>query len=59
VVDGQSGGFVAPACDPRRPPAEGFCFDTRLVGNGNGGHVYGTTLTAPEKADLLAYLLTL
>jgi hypothetical protein len=30
-----------------------------LPGNGNGGHVYGTDLPAAEKADLLAYLLTL
>jgi mono/diheme cytochrome c family protein len=59
VVDARNGGFVAPPCDPRQAPAEGFCFDTQLVGNGNGGHVYGTTLSAAEKADLLAYLLTL
>jgi mono/diheme cytochrome c family protein len=58
VLDARNGGFVAPPCDPRQPPAEGFCFDTQLVGNANGGHVYGTTLSAPEKADLLAYLLT-
>ena len=58
VVDGRNGGFIAPACDPRQMPAEGFCFDTRLVGNGNGGHLYGTTLSSAEKADLLAYLLT-
>jgi mono/diheme cytochrome c family protein len=58
VLDARNGGFVAPPCDPRQPPADGFCFDTQLVGNGNGGHVYGTTLSAPEKADLLAYLLT-
>jgi mono/diheme cytochrome c family protein len=58
VVDGRNGGFVAPSCDPRQDLAEGFCFDTRVVGNGNGGHVYGTSLSAPEKSDLLAYLLT-
>jgi mono/diheme cytochrome c family protein len=58
VLDGSNGGFVAPPCDPRQPPADGFCFDTRLVGNGNGGHVYGTTLSGAEKTDLLAYLLT-
>jgi mono/diheme cytochrome c family protein len=58
VVDGRNGGFAAPSCDPRQDLAEGFCFDTRLVGNGNGGHVYGTSLSAAEKADLLAYLLT-
>jgi hypothetical protein len=58
VLDGGNGGFVAPPCDPRQALAEGFCFDTQLVGNGNGGHVYGTTLSAAEKSDLLAYLLT-
>ena len=58
VVDARNGGFVAPSCDPRQQPAEGFCFDTRLVGNGNDGHVYGTALSAAEKSDLLAYLLT-
>jgi len=58
VVDARNGGFVAPPCDPRQQPAEGFCFDTRLVGNSNDGHVYGTALSAAEKSDLLAYLLT-
>jgi hypothetical protein len=28
------------------------------VGNGNGGHIYGTTLSPAQKGDLLAYLLT-
>jgi mono/diheme cytochrome c family protein len=59
VVDARNGGFLAPACDPREQPPEGFCFDTRLVGNGNDGHVYGTALPASDKSDLLAYLLTL
>src|SRR5262245_60865695 len=59
VVDARNGGFLAPPCDPREPPPEGFCFDTRLVGNGNDGHVYGTALPASDKSDLLAYLLTL
>ncbi|MGA7490529.1 MAG: cytochrome c [Xanthobacteraceae bacterium] len=58
VLDANNGGFVAPSCDPRQIPAEGFCFDTRLVGNGNGGHDYGTALPAAEKNDLVAYLLT-
>jgi mono/diheme cytochrome c family protein len=58
VLDGRNGGFVAPSCDPRQPQPQGFCFDTQLVGNGNGGHVYGTTLSGAEKTDLLAYLLT-
>jgi mono/diheme cytochrome c family protein len=59
VLDGRNGGFVAPSCDSREQLPEGFCFDTRLVGNSNDGHVYGTTLSASEKSDLLAYLLTL
>jgi mono/diheme cytochrome c family protein len=39
-----------------------FVFDTRLVGNGQGGHAgprYGTTLPADEKAALVEYLKTL
>ena len=37
----------------------GFVFDTRLSGNGNAGHEFGTTLSPREKADLLAFLETL
>jgi hypothetical protein len=58
IVDGKNGGFVAPRCEPGKPVAQGFCYDTRLPGNRNSGHVYGTTLSAAEKEDLLAYLLT-
>lgn len=49
-----AGGFVSPACEPGAPG----CLDTRLPGNGNGGHSYGTDLPPDAKADLLAYLLT-
>ncbi len=61
VLDGERGGFVSPPCDPANPPprAEGFCLDTAERGNGNGGHLWGTELDDAEKADLLAYLLTL
>jgi hypothetical protein len=59
VVDPVRGGFVASSCDPANPPKGQFCYDTRLAGNNNAGHLYGTALTAAEKADLLAYLLTL
>jgi len=59
VLDSNRGGFVAPSCDPRRAEKELFCFDTTLPGNANSGHLYGTNLTAADKADLLAYLLTL
>ena len=58
LIDGRNGGFVAPPCEPGRPLPQGFCYDTRLPGNGNGGHVYGTSLSPPEKDDLIAYLLT-
>jgi hypothetical protein len=37
----------------------GFVFDTRLPGNHNGGHEFGTRLTPSEKDDLVAYLQTL
>lgn len=53
-----AGGFMAPSCDPDNSPSDEFCFDTKLPGNGSGGHVYGVNLTRTEKADLLAYLLT-
>jgi mono/diheme cytochrome c family protein len=56
--DPVNGGFEAPSCDPRSPPAHAFCFDTQLPGNRNSGHLYGTDLDASAKADLLAYLLT-
>jgi mono/diheme cytochrome c family protein len=36
-----------------------FKYDTRLPGNGNGGHTYGTTLSNPEKRALIEYLKTL
>jgi hypothetical protein len=58
IVDGKNGGFLSPSCTPGRRPAQGFCYDTRLPGNGNGGHAFGTTLPAAEKEDLIAYLLT-
>ena len=48
------GGFVSPPC----APGTAGCFDTTLLGNSNAGHLYGTDLTAVEKAELLAYLLT-
>jgi len=59
VVDGKNGGFVSPECDPNKPPDGGFCYDTSLIGNSNAGHTFGATLSAPEKENLLAYLLTL
>jgi hypothetical protein len=37
----------------------GFVFDTRLPGNGNQGHDFGSRLTAAEKSDLVAFLESL
>ena len=34
-------------------------FDTSLPGNGNGGYLYGTSLSADEKRALIEYLKTL
>jgi mono/diheme cytochrome c family protein len=36
-----------------------FEFDTRMPGNGNGGHEYGTALSKDERDALLEYLKTL
>ena len=58
IIDSKNGGFLSPSCTPGRQPPQGFCYDTRLPGNGNGGHTFGTTLPATEKEDLIAYLLT-
>ena len=48
----------------RRPPSfhlgnAGFIFDTRLSGNRNIGHEFGTSLKPLEKADLVAFLESL
>jgi hypothetical protein len=37
----------------------GFVFDTRMPGNHNAGHEFGTKLSGSEKDDLVAYLQTL
>lgn len=39
--------------------SEGSLFDTALVGNGNGGHLYGTALPEKDKRDLLEFLKSL
>ena len=54
VFDQQNVGFVAnvPEADGRRF----FQYDTTIPGNGNGGHVYGTTLPEDEKRAIVEYL---
>ena len=39
--------------------AAGFVLDTRLSGNRNSGHEFGTALSDGEKNDLIAFLKTL
>ncbi|HVV51892.1 MAG TPA: hypothetical protein VHO06_19645, partial [Polyangia bacterium] len=50
-----------PARRPQTFPlgAAGFVFDTRLPGNGNQGHDFGTALTPTEKSDLVTFLNSL
>ena len=63
VFDPTKVGFKEPAPKPTGPTGElrqrYFLFDTRKRGEGNGGHLYGTTLTSTEKDQLLEYLKTL
>jgi hypothetical protein len=56
VYDPVSVGFVAQGAEAEKA---GFRFDTRLPGNGNGGHLWGTELSADDKRALIEYLKTL
>ena len=58
LVDADNGGFVSAPTDPtaRR---YGTLYDTAQPGNGNEGHLYGTTLSEEDKQKLLAFLKTL
>ncbi len=56
LVDAVNLGFVSQGEQAQRL---GFFYDTHIPGNGNQGHVYGTTLAAADKAALLDYLKTL
>jgi mono/diheme cytochrome c family protein len=56
VYDPQDVGFVCQGPDAERV---GHLFDAQARGNGNQGHEYGTSLTAPEKEALLEFLKTL
>ena len=56
VYDWDNVGFVSSGPEAE---AQGVRFDTTLKGNGNGGHLYGVTLTTKQREDLLEYLKTL
>jgi mono/diheme cytochrome c family protein len=55
VYDYDRVGFVSDGADAA---AHGWRYDTRLPGNGNGGHEYGTDLPAAQKLALVEYLKT-
>jgi mono/diheme cytochrome c family protein len=56
VYDYDRVGFVSEGPEAER---RGWRFDTSRPGNGNGGHLYGTTLSPEEKRALIEYLKTL
>lgn len=61
LVDFEHVGFVSDRGSIGEEP-QPFLFDTRLPGNGQGGHAgerYGTTLPPDEKTALIEYLKTL
>ena len=55
VYDWRNVGFIASGPAARR---EGWRYDTRVRGNGNQGHLYGTQLSAADKLALIEYLKT-
>lgn len=56
VYDWDNVGFVSHGAGAE---SEGVRFDTALRGNGRGGHLYGTTLSAKERTNLIEFLKTL
>ncbi len=56
LYDQKNVGFISNGPEAERV---GTKFDTSALANGNGGHVFGTTLPAVEKESLLEYLKTL
>ncbi len=56
VLDTERLGFMASGA---AAAAHGYSFDTGLRGNGNGGHLYGTDLSADDKRALIEFVKTL
>jgi hypothetical protein len=56
VFDQQNVGFVSSV--PESGGRAFFRFDTSLPGNGNGGHLYGTTLPDSDKRAIVEYMKT-
>jgi mono/diheme cytochrome c family protein len=53
VYDPVRGGFVTSGAEAEK---HGFRFDTRLPGNGNQGHLYGTDLSSEDKDALVEFV---
>ena len=58
VVDGRNGGFVAPSCDPRQDSGGRLLLRYPRRRQRQRRPRLRHDLSAPEKSDLLAYLLT-
>ena len=56
LLDPVKVGFVTTGADAMQA---GFRFDTRVPGNSNRGHLWGTTLSPDEKKALVEYLKTM
>jgi hypothetical protein len=56
VLDPEKVGFVSDGPEAERI---GFRYDTGVAGNSNGGHLWGTTLSADDKRATIEYLKTL
>jgi hypothetical protein len=56
LYDTEAIGFIS---EGEEASQAGFLLDTRVIGNGNQGHTYGTDLDDEEKRSLLEYLKTL
>jgi hypothetical protein len=56
IYDWTRVGFISRGTTAKRT---GFRFDTSERGNGNGGHTYGTDLSARRKRALIEYMKTL
>jgi hypothetical protein len=57
LIDAANGGFVSQAGTPAQ--RFGRRYDTKVPGNDNSGHLYGTDLSNYDKQLLLAFLKTL
>jgi hypothetical protein len=56
VYDQANMGFVSSGAEAQQV---GFYYDTRVTGNSNQGHTYGTNLSEPDRQALIEYLKTL